>query len=111
MLRVAHARYDEKSKRVYVELRVPDNDGTEMFAIALFSFGTGANLSGRHIEQTMVNKARHLFKHAWDALDTKTTRREVGADLRVRRKASLARRRRGMTAENKELFERTSVSD
>jgi hypothetical protein len=79
LLRVANARHDEKSKRVYVELRVPDDDGTEMFAIALFSFRTGANLTDRQIEQTMVNKARHLFKHAWDTLDTKTIRKEVGA--------------------------------
>jgi hypothetical protein len=109
MLRVAHARYNEKSKRVYVELRVPDDDGTEMFAIALFSFRTGANLSGRQIEQTMVNKARHLFKHALDALDTNTTRKEVGAHFRVRRTAGLARRRRGMTVRTKS-FSMASVA-
>jgi hypothetical protein len=34
--KLVHARYDDKSKRVYVELRDADDDGGEMLASAAF---------------------------------------------------------------------------
>ena len=36
--KLVHARYDDKSKRVYVELRDADDDGGEMLASAAFRF-------------------------------------------------------------------------
>ena len=71
-----HARYEEQSKRAYVELRDADDDGGEMLATAVFSFRTKARLSKREIDQDVERKARYLFGKA--ALDL-TTETEDGA--------------------------------
>jgi hypothetical protein len=62
--KLVHARYDEESKRAYVELRDSDDDGGEMIATAVFSFRTRARLSKREIEQDVVRKAKYLFTEA-----------------------------------------------
>ena len=61
--------YDRNSQRAYVELRVTDEDGGEMFATAIFSFRTCVvGLADRQIKQEIVRKARHLLKRAATAI-------------------------------------------
>jgi hypothetical protein len=62
--RLIHARYDRVTKRAYVELRRPDDDGGEILVSAIFSFRTSSHLSIRQIEQDIVRKARHEFRRA-----------------------------------------------
>ena len=61
---LVHVRYDDGSKRAYVELRDADDDGGEMLATAIFSFRTRARLSKREIEQDVIRKAKYLFDQA-----------------------------------------------
>ena len=65
--RLIHARYDRVTKRVYVELRRPDDDGGEILVSAIFSFRTSSHLSIRQIEQDIVREARHEFRRATSA--------------------------------------------
>lgn len=59
--RVVHARYDEKSKRAYVELRDADDDGGEMLATAVFSEGFKARgRAGRNQKgQVSIQQGRY----------------------------------------------------
>jgi hypothetical protein len=80
--KLVHARYDDGSKRAYVELRDADDDGGEMVANAVFSFRTKAKLTKREIEQDVVRKARYLFGQAALALtDTQDGARAVKASI------------------------------
>ena len=63
--RLVHVRYDEETKRAYVELRDADNNGGEMLATAVFSFRTRARLSKREIEQDVIRKAKYFKIHAF----------------------------------------------
>jgi hypothetical protein len=63
--KLVHARYDDKSKRAYVELCDADDDGGEMLASAAFSFRTKAKLSNREIEHDVIRKAKNLFHQAF----------------------------------------------
>jgi hypothetical protein len=65
--RVMHSRYDRVTKRAYVELRRPDDDGGEILVSAVFTFRTSSHLSTRQIEQDIVRKARHEFRRAASA--------------------------------------------
>jgi hypothetical protein len=69
--KLAHARYDPRTQRAYVELRDDDEDGGEIIAVTIFSFRTTERLTKRRIEQEIVRKARHIFIKAGLAADGK----------------------------------------
>jgi hypothetical protein len=66
--RLVHTKYDQATERAYIELRDEDDDGGQMFAIAIFSFKTRSSLSRQQIEQDVSRKARHVFRRAMAAL-------------------------------------------
>ncbi|MGA7544638.1 MAG: hypothetical protein WBW08_02245 [Methyloceanibacter sp.] len=74
--RLVHVRYDEETKRAYVELRDADNNGGEMLATAVFSFRTRARLSKREIEQDVIRKAKYFKIHAFHYTPLRLVRRK-----------------------------------
>jgi hypothetical protein len=67
--RLVHSQYDKVTKRAYVELREPDDDGGEILVSAVFTFRTTASLPKRQIEIDVLRKARHVFKRASHGLN------------------------------------------
>jgi hypothetical protein len=66
--RLTQTEYDRKTERAYVELRADDDDGGEIFAVAVFSYRSRSKLTRGQIEQEVVRKARHALKRAGSAI-------------------------------------------
>jgi hypothetical protein len=62
--RLVHAKFDERTRRAYVEFRDKDEDGGEVVGNTIFSFRTLNPLNHRQVEEELIRKARHLLRGA-----------------------------------------------
>lgn len=62
--RLAHANYDRKTLRAYVELRDDDADGGEIIVTTIFSYRRSNIVTKRTLEQDLATKARHIMRRA-----------------------------------------------
>jgi hypothetical protein len=62
--KLVHAKFDERTRRAYVEFRGKDDDCGEVVVTTIFSFRAVSPLNHRQVEEEIISKARHFLREA-----------------------------------------------
>jgi hypothetical protein len=61
---LVQAKFDERTRRAYVEFRDKDDDGGEAVVTTIFSFRSANPLNHKEVQEEIIRKARHLLRGA-----------------------------------------------
>ena len=78
--RLVHAKFDERTRRAYVEFRDKDDDGGEVVVTTMFSFRPLNPLNRKQVNEEIIRNARHLLLGA-------ATFGRYGMEIRPKQKA------------------------
>ena len=62
--RLVHAKFDERTRRAYVEFRDKDNEGGEVVVTTIFSFRPLNPLNHQQVKEQIIRNALHLLRDA-----------------------------------------------
>jgi hypothetical protein len=61
---LVHAKFDERTRRAYVEFRDKEDVGGEVVVTTLFSFQPSNPLNDKQVKEEIIRNARHFLRCA-----------------------------------------------